>query len=340
MSAHSLDVASLGAYLKEAIPGFGDLQSAEKFAGGQSNPTFRLKTTTAEFVLRRKPPGALLKSAHAVDREYRVLDALSRTNVPVPKVLHLCEDDDVIGSMFYVMEFVQGRIFWDPLLPEQTPEERAEIYDQMNEVLAAIHTVDLEAAGLGDYGRSGNYYERQFARWSKQYRAAETERIEPMEALIAWLEANIPADDGRVALAHGDYRIDNIMFAPDSTRAIAVMDWELSTLGHPYADLAYQCMLWRWPSHPALKGLGGEDLGALGIPSEQDYVAKYCERVGLDGIPDWNFYIAFGAFRLAAIAEGVRKRAIDGNASSDRAIQAGTLTSPLAQMGLDAATGA
>ncbi len=333
MSAQHLELLQLDNYLSAQIPGFGELQKAEKFPGGQSNPTFKLTTSSGEYVLRRKPPGALLKSAHAVDREYRVMGALSPTDVPVPKVLHLCDDDSIIGSMFYVMEFVPGRTFWDPALPELSAEERGDVYDQMNQVLAAIHTVDLEAVGLEDYGRPGNYYERQFARWLKQYRASETGRLGEMEELIAGLEANMVADDRRVSLVHGDYRLDNIMFAPDSTQAVAVMDWELSTLGHPFADLAYQCMIWRWPSHPHFKGLGGVDVTALGIPEEQEYIDRYCRRTGIDGIDNWAFYVAFGFFRLAAIVQGVRKRALDGNASSRRAMAVGELVEPLAGMG-------
>lgn len=336
MSGQALDLTRLGTWLRAAIPGFGELREAVKFTGGQSNPTYRIISGSGAYVLRRKPPGALLRSAHAVDREYRVLSALADTAVPVPKVFALCEDEGVIGSMFYVMEFVPGRVFWDPALPGQDPPERAAIYRQLNQVMAAIHTVDLAAVGLADFGRPGNYYERQFARWSKQFRASETEPIPEMEALMAWLEAHMVADDGRVALIHGDYRMDNVMFAPDAPRAVAVVDWELSTLGHPYADLAYQCMLWRWRSNPALNGLGGLDLAALGIPGEAEYVAEYCRRVGREGIPDWEFYIAFGAFRFAAIVQGVLKRALDGNASNERAIQFGALARPFAVLGLDA----
>lgn len=336
MSGHNLDAARLEAYLQSVLSGFGELRETRKFAGGQSNPTYRLTASSGSYVLRCKPPGALLESAHAVDREFRVLDALSHTGVPVPKALHLCADDSIIGSMFYVMEFVDGRIFWDPALPGQNPDERTAIYDQMNQVLAAIHSVDLKATGLTDFGKPGNYFERQFSRWSKQFRAAETEHIEEMEALMSWIDANMVPDDGRVALTHGDYRIDNIMFAPDAPRAVAVMDWELSTLGHPFADLAYQCMLWRWTSRPVFKGLGEIDLTSLGIPSEEDYITRYCQRVGLDGIDNWNFYIAFGAFRLAAIAQGVARRAFDGNASDEKAVEVGALARPMAQLGLQA----
>jgi len=337
MSIPKVNLTGLSTYLKSVIPGIGDLEEIEKFFGGQSNPTFRLRTSADQYVLRRKPEGALLKSAHAVDREFRVLNALQALDVPVPRVFHLCEDDTVIGSMFYVMEFVDGRVFWDPALPDQSPEDRGAIYDEMNRVLAAIHSVDLATADLEDFGSTGNYYERQFKRWSAQYRASETELIPDMEALLSWLEANMMPDDGRVALTHGDYRIDNIMFAQDAPHAVAVMDWELSTLGHPFADLAYQCMLWRWPGHPALQGLGNRDLAALGIPNEEAYVEAYCERTGLGGIGNWNFYVAFGAFRLAAIAQGVRKRALDSNASSDKAMLVGSLAPSLASLGLNAA---
>lgn len=311
----SLDAARLGPYLAANIPGFGRLSSAEKFAGGQSNPTFLLTTDSGRYVLRRKPPGQLLKSAHAVDREYRVMAALADTPVPVPRVHHLCEDESVIGSVFFVMEFLDGRIFWEAVLPECAPNERRAIYDAMNETLAALHDVDPKAVGLGDFGRPGSYYERQIARWSEQYRATETTTLPDMDALIAWLQANTPADDGMVSLVHGDFRHDNLMFARDEPRVIALLDWELATLGHPFADLAYQCMQWRLPSQGAFRGMGDVDRVALGLPVEEEYVARYCERRGLSGIPHWSFYLAFAFFRLAGILQGVYKRALDGNAS-------------------------
>jgi aminoglycoside phosphotransferase (APT) family kinase protein len=325
------ELRRLGRYLEAHLPGFRGLRTAQKFSDGQSNPTYKLRAESGAYVLRRKPPGELLKSAHAVDREFRVLSALAETKVPVARALHLCSDDSVLGAMFYVMEFVEGRVFWDPSLPGMEPAERAEIYDQMNVALAAIHSVDLEAVDLADFGRAGSYYERQFSTWVRQYRATETGPIPAMERIIDWLDANMVADDGRVSLVHGDYRLDNVMFAPDTPRLIAVMDWELSTLGHPLADLAYQCMLWRMPPGPVLSGLQGVDRASLGVPTEEEYVARYCDRMGLSGIENWEFYLVFGLFRLAAIVQGVGYRGLQGNASSDRALQVGALAAPLAE---------
>ncbi len=307
---------------------------AENFAGGQSNPTFKVTAGGQQFVLRRKPPGVLLKSAHAVDREFRVISALRSSDVPVPGAVALCEDDDVIGSMFYLMEFKEGRVFWDPALPELNNAERSAVYDDMNRVLAALHSVDVETAGLLDYGRPGNYFERQVSRWSKQYRASETENIPAMEALMAWLPENMPEDDGRVALVHGDYRLDNVMFHPTEPRIIAVLDWELSTLGNPIADLAYQVMAWQLPRDAGINGMAGIDRSALGIPSDETYIRSYCERTGRDEIRNWNFYMAFCFFRLAAIVQGVKKRALDGTASSAEAESRGDLVDPLAALGL------
>lgn len=329
------ELRRLGTYLEAHLPGFRGLRTAQKFSDGQSNPTFKLRAESGNYVLRRKPPGNLLKSAHAVDREFRVLSALSETNVPVARALHLCADEAVIGAMFYVMEFVDGRVFWDPSLPGMAAAERAAIYDQMNAALAAIHTVDLGAVGLSDFGRAGSYFERQYATWVRQYRQTETGTIPAMERIIDWLEANMQPDDGRVSLVHGDYRLDNVMFAPDTPRLIAVMDWELSTLGHPLADLAYQCMLWRMPPGPVLSGLDGVDRSALGLPTEEDYVARYCERAGFSRIENWEFYLVFGLFRLAAIVQGVGYRGMQGNASSDRALQVGALAAPLAEKACD-----
>jgi len=330
-----LDIETLGPYLASHIPDFGTLLSAEKFAGGQSNPTFLLTTDRGRYVLRRKPPGQLLKSAHAVEREYRVMAALGDTPVPVPRMHHLCEDQEVIGSTFFVMDFLEGRIFWEARLPDCDKAERTAIYDAMNETLAALHDVDPEKVGLADFGRPGSYYERQITRWGQQYRASETETIPAMDALMAWLADNQPTDDGQVSLVHGDFRHDNMIFAPDEPRILAVLDWELSTLGHPYADLAYQCMQWRLPSEGAFRGMGDVDRASLGLPTEEEYVARYCERRGIARIDDWSFYVAFAFFRLAAILQGVYRRALDGNASNpERGIRMGETVPLLATMAM------
>jgi aminoglycoside phosphotransferase (APT) family kinase protein len=314
---NTLDQAALGPYLKANVPGFAGLEAIEKFNSGQSNPTYLLRAKSGRYVLRAKPPGELLKSAHQVDREFRVMKALKGTEVPVPDALFLAPEDSAIGRMFFVMGFLDGRIFWDPSLPELPGNaERTAIYDAMNATLAALHDVDIEKAGLADFGRPGSYFERQLSRWSSQYRASETGTVADMDRLIAWLEKHLPPDDGIVSLVHGDYRLDNMIFAPDGPEILAVLDWELSTLGHPYADLAYQCMQWRLPHSSGFKGLGGIDRAAIGLPSEQEYVELYCERRGLAGIGNWTFYLAFSFFRLAAICQGVYKRALDGNASN------------------------
>ena len=334
---HRLNLAVLNTYLTTACPEIGHVQEAEKFSGGQSNPTFKLLTDNGTFVLRRQPPGKLLKSAHAVDREFRVINALQNSEVPVPKAYHLCEDPDIIGSMFYIMAHVDGDIFWNSALPEiAASSTRTAMYDEMNRVLASLHSVDVQSAGLSDYGKPGSYFERQLSRWTKQYRASELEHIKEIEELISYLEANLPDDDGQVSLVHGDFRLDNMMFDMSDTnqpKVIAVLDWELSTLGHPYSDLAYQCMQLRLPSDIAhAAGLGGLDREALGIPSEKAYIDAYCKRRNIGKIDNWTFYLAFSFFRLAAILQGVVKRAHDGNASSEKAMQLGAMVRPLAQI--------
>ena len=332
-----LDIDELGPYLEAHVEGFKVPVRAEKFAGGQSNPTFKLTTESGVYVLRRQPPGKLLKSAHAVDREFRVLAALADTDVPVPRVYHLCEDRDLIGSLFYVMEYCDGRIFWDAAIPEVDKAERTAIYEDMNRVLAALHSIDIEAVGLADYGKPGNYFQRQFERWSGQYRASEMQRIAPMEDLIVWLADNIPDEDGRVSLVHGDFRLDNLIFDHDAPQAIALLDWELSTLGHPFADVGYLCMQLRMPQNVgSMSGLRGKDLAALGIPDETTLVARYCERTGIDGIENFGFYVAFSFFRLAAIIQGVARRAAAGNASSAEAARVGQFVEPMARFALEA----
>ncbi len=315
-AAAALNVEVVETYLSRHLPNFEGPISYEKTPIGQSNPTFFLTTPSGDYVLRRKPPGELLKSAHAIDREYRVMTALRHSGVPVPKTFHLCEDEGIIGTAFFVMERVAGRNFLDPRLPEMNNNARKLIYDDMNRVLAALHSVDVDAVGLADFGRPGNYFDRQISRWTKQYRASELEPIKAMDQLIAWLETNMPDDDGKSGLVHGDYRIDNLLIHPNLPRVVAVLDWELSTLGHPLADLGYQCMQWRMPIGEDGRGLEGVDRNAIGLPSEQAYVERYAEHMGWTAIPDMTFYMAFSFFRMAAIVQGVMKRGIDGNASN------------------------
>lgn len=336
--AHPLDLPAdaLAAYLEAHVDGFRAPLTAIKFKGGQSNPTYRIDAASGTYVLRRKPPGQLLPSAHAVDREFRVLQALHGTSVPVAQPLHLCSDEAVIGSMFYLMSFVEGRIFWDPSLPDMDATGRADIYLGIIDAMAALHTIDPFAVGLAGYGKPGNYFERQIKRWTEQYRASETRPIAAMDALIDALPARCPADDGVIALAHGDFRIDNLMFHPDKPCVIAIVDWELSTLGHPLADLGYFCMALRLPRNPALPGLAGLDRTALGIPDESALLARYSQVTGRPIPEDWPFVLAFSFFRLAAIAQGVAKRAEQGNASSEQAVQAGRMVEMLATLGLEA----
>lgn len=336
--AHAFDAAALHAYLKAQAPGFEGPLEIRQFSGGQSNPTFLLVCEGARYVLRKKPPGPLLKSAHQVEREYRILRALAATEVPVPPTVLLCEDAEVIGTAFYVMRFLEGRIFRDPQLPGVAPADRAAIYDSMNEVLARLHRIDVAAIGLSDFGRPGNYFERQIARWISQYRAAETETIPEMETLIAWMPGHIPADDA-TAIAHGDYRLENAIFDAHAPRMIALLDWELSTIGHPLADLAYNCMGYHM-INPTQGGLLGVDFAATGIPDEAQYVQRYCARTGRDfPIPNWNFYLAFAVFRLAAIAQGVYRRGLAGNASSERAASYGNACRFLAEQAARLAAG-
>lgn len=337
---HPLDLPaeSLAAYLEAHVEGFRGPLTATKFKGGQSNPTYRIDAASGAYVLRRKPPGKLLPSAHAVDREFRVLQALHGSAVPVARPLHLCMDEAVVGTAFYLMEHVDGRVYWDPSLPEveaaSARDTRTAIHHAVIDTLAALHAIDPAAVGLGDYGKPGNYFARQLARWSEQYRASETRDIPAMNALIDALQARCPDDDGSVSLVHGDYRIDNLMFHPEQPRVLAVVDWELSTLGHPLADLGYYCMALRLPRNPALPGLAGLDRSALGIPDEAAMLARYAERTGRAIPDDWPFVLAFSFFRLAAIAQGVAKRAEQGNASSEQAVQAGRMVGMLAEMGV------
>jgi len=330
---HRFDTEALEDYLRGRIEGFAGPIAVEQFKGGQSNPTYLVTAAGGRYVLRAKPgPAAkLLPSAHAVDREFRVISALRAAGIPVPRAHCLCEDESVIGRAFYVMEHVEGRVLWDQSLPGMSRPERAAIYDEMNRVIAALHRVDYEAVGLSDFGRPGNYLARQIARWSKQYRASETERIEAMDRLIEWLPGNVPPGD-ETAVVHGDYRMDNLIFHPAEPRILAVLDWELSTLGHPLADFSYHCMAWHIPPGK-FRGIAGLDLDSLGIPGEAQYIAAYCARTGRAGIDHWNFYLAYNLFRIAAILQGVMKRALDGTAASREAQDAGARARPLAELG-------
>lgn len=312
-----ISAETLAPYLARAVPALGPLRRLEKFATGQSNPTYRMTCGDRDFVLRAKPPGQLLRSAHMVEREFRVMGALADSDVPVPEMVHLASDDaSPYGRAFFIMGFTPGRIFWDPALPELDPSERGAIYDAMCDVLADLHDVDVNAVGLSDFGKPGDYFARQTARWSDQYRASALEPRPDMDRLMAWLAENLPEDDGQVALVHGDFRLDNMIFEPKAPKVAALLDWELSTLGHPFADLAYQCMQWRLPHQGNMRGLGGLDREALGLPSEEAYLTRYCARRGINAPDNWMFYLAFSYFRLAAILEGVVRRAHDGNASN------------------------
>jgi aminoglycoside phosphotransferase (APT) family kinase protein len=330
---HAFDVGRLAAHLEQHLPDFRGPVEVQQFQGGQSNPTYLIATPTAKYVMRSKPgPSAkLLPSAHAIEREFHVMRALAAQGIPVPWTLLLVEDESVIGRAFYLMQHVEGRIFWDQSLPDLERVERASIYDEMNRVIARLHSVDIERAGLSDYGKAGNYFERQIGRWSKQYRASETERVESMDRLIEWLPKHIPAGD-ETTVVHGDYRMDNLIFHPTEPRIIAILDWELSTLGHPLADFSYHCMSWHIPPG-AFRGIAGLDHAALGIPAEQEYIRRYVQRTGRTAIEHWNFYLAYNLFRIAAILQGVYKRSTEGLASSDNAKQASENAKALAELG-------
>ena len=327
---HRFDVSSLEHYLARHIPQLRGPLQVEQFKGGQSNPTYKINN---QYVLRRKPPGKLLPSAHAVDREYRVIKALHAAGFPVARPVVLCEDELVIGTAFYVMEYVEGRVLWDQSLPGMTKAQRGEIYDELNRVIAQLHGLDFRALGLSDFGKPGTYIERQIARWTKQYQASETERVEAMNNLIEWLPRNIPPSVS-TTVVHGDYRLDNTIFHPSEPRILAVLDWELSTLGDPLADFAYHCMSWHIPPGQ-FRGIAGVDLAGLGIPGEAEYVARYCQRTGQKKIDPshWDFYIAYNLFRIAAILQGILKRVVDGTAASAHARDAGMRAKPMAELG-------
>jgi len=329
------DEAALSSYLQSNLDGFEGPLEVRQFNGGQSNPTYLLSARSGRYVLRRKPPGTLLASAHAVDREYRVLRALSDTGVPVPAAYLYCDDAAVIGTEFFVMQYLDGRIFWELDLPGLSRDERAAIYDSTNETIARLHSIDVDSVGLSDYGKAGNYFERQLSRWIRQYRASETQTIEPMDRLIGWLPAHIPIDDSS-SLVHGDYRLDNIVIHPERPEVIGVLDWELSTVGHPLADFTYHLMLWHMGDIGiGAAGLAEHDFDALGIPDADAYAARYCERTGRDGIDDLPFYFAFNLFRLGAILQGIAGRVRDGTAASRQAGQAIRAVEPLARLGAD-----
>ncbi len=344
-SNNNLNIEKLTTYLAKHLEGVKHISHIEKFAGGQSNPTYKLTTNKGDYVLRKQPDGKLLKSAHAVDREYKVLSALQNTNVPVAKVFHFCADTSIVGTLFYIMEFCEGNIYWNAALSEISSNAiRSAMYDEMNKTLVALHSVDINASGLSDYGKSGHYFQRQLSRWTTQYQASIIQPIPAMDKLSLWLTNHLPDDDGRIALVHGDFRLDNMMFAPldecslnnvSNVKIKALLDWELSTLGHPFADLAYQCMQLRMPQGMGtIDGLQGIDRASLGIPTEEEYVAQYCQRMGIAKIDNWCFYLAFSFFRLAAIAQGVAKRASQGNASNKNALKVGAFVEPLANMAL------
>ena len=330
-AGQGFDEARLGVWMAANVAGFGGSLTVTQFKGGQSNPTYKLTTPAQNYVLRRKPPGVLLKSAHAVDREYKVITALHAAGFPAPRTFGLCTDDSVIGTMFYVMDCVDGRVIWDATFPDVVRGERAAYFDAMNATIAQLHSFDPAAIGLGDFGKPGNYFARQIARWSKQYLDdGDAGRFDDMDRLVDWLPANIPAGE-ETSVVHGDYRCDNMIFHPTEPRVLAVLDWELSTLGHPLADFSYHLMMYRMPTTTSA-GLLGLDLEALGIPSEADYIAAYCRRTGRDGIANLDFYIAYNMFRLTAIVHGIRGRVVRGTAASAHAKAMGETVMPLAAL--------
>ncbi len=360
---HRFDVDRLAAWMTTHVEGFSGPLTVDQFRGGQSNPTYLLGTPSLRYVMRSKPApvAQLLPSAHAIEREFRVMAALQGSGVPVPRMLAQCADESVLGRAFFIMEFIEGRVLWEQTLPGLDRDERAAIYDEMNRVMAALHAIDPATVGLGDYGRPGNYLSRQIDRWSRQYKASETESIVAMDRLIEWLPGRIPVRES-VAVVHGDFRMDNLVFHPTEPRVLAVLDWELSTLGDPLADFSYHCLSWHIPPG-RFRGIAGEDIAVLGIPSEADYVARYVQRLGAlraghsavtpdqgraavagaapagvaaaaDGaIADWDFYIAYNLFRLAAILQGIMKRHVEGIAASEQAAEAGSRARWLAETG-------
>ena len=336
---HRLDEARLAEWMGRHVEGVRGPVTVEQFRGGQSNPTYLAATCAGRFVVRTKPAPAarLLPSAHAIEREYRVMKALGAAGIPVPRMVALCEDEAVLGRAFFVMEFVAGRVLWDQSLPAIDRAGRQAIYAEMNRVISALHSVDPAVAGLADFGRAGNYLERQVSRWTRQYQASRTGPMEAMDRLMAWLPAHIPAEDA-TAVVHGDFRMDNLVFHPEEPRILAILDWELSTLGNPLADFAYHCLAWHIPPGQ-FRGIAGLDLAALGIPTEEEYVAMYCRRTGRDRIPHWDFYLAYNLFRLAAILQGIMKRHVEGVASSLKAEDAGRRAGGLAELGWKIASG-
>ena len=332
-SRQLFDVAALETWMRAHVDGFRGPLTVEQFKGGQSNPTFKLVTPTQTYAMRAKPgPAAkLLQSAHAIEREFKVMAALAKVDIPVAKMYALCEDESIIGRAFFIMECVDGRIMWNPALPGMTNSARSAIFDEMNRVMANLHQVDYAAIGLADFGKAGNYFERQISRWTKQYRASETGKIDAMDRLIEWLPQHIPPGD-ETHIVHGDYRLDNLIFHPTEPRILAILDWELSTLGHPLADFAYHCMTWHVPPN-AFRGLAGIDLAALGIPDFNAYVATYCARTGRAGIDNFEYYLAYNLFRMTGILQGIMKRVVDGTAASEQAMAMGKAARPLAELG-------